>query len=163
MPEDKSSMLSSTCCRWMANVSKCPCVPNRRSKSSTTLGRRRRSCLFGWRIVSTSRMYRCSDDRRTRPSWSNLASRHLVPPIIHRVRIIRRNFATPNRSWFRKWETLFIAFASSNLCSIGTPHIWQTAAQTNWVKLTYECIGIQEDTFFELCQSPAVQFGECNA
>lgn len=28
---------------------------------------------------------------------------------------------------------------------------------------TYQCVGIEEDALFELQQSPAVQFGECNA
>lgn len=95
MPEDKSSMLSSTCCRWMANASRYPCAPNRKSTSSTTLGRRRQNCLFGWQIVSTSRMFHGLDGRRTRPSWNNLASQHLGQPTILRVRIIRRNFAAP--------------------------------------------------------------------
>lgn len=153
MPEDKSSMLSSTCCRWMANASRYPCEPNRKRTSSTTLGRRRQNCLFGWQIVSTSRMLHCLDGRRTRPSWNNLANPHLVQPKIHRVQIIHRNFAEPK--WLSKWLLLFLAFETFGLLLI----IWYIWHMPN----TYKCVSIQENTFFELCQSPAVQFGECNA
>lgn len=95
MPEDKSSMLSSTYCRWMANASRCPYAPNRKSMSSTTLGHRRQNCLFEWQIVSASRMYHGLDDKRKRPNWNNLASQHLGQPQIRRVRTIHRNFAAP--------------------------------------------------------------------
>lgn len=109
-----SSMLLSTYYRRMANVSLYPCVPNRRSMSSTGLDRHRQNCPFEWRIASIFRMYRCLDERRRRPSWNNLASLHLVRPIIHRVQIIRRNFATPNQS-NRKKKNCFVIF--SHFCT----------------------------------------------
>lgn len=94
----KSSMQSSMCCRWTANVWSCPTGPSWRSTSSINLGRRRRSCLSARRIVSIFRTYPNLDGTRIHHCWSSLANRHRGQLTILRDRIIRRSFATPTNT-----------------------------------------------------------------
>lgn len=95
---DMNSMRLSMYCRWMANVLSYQIVPNWRSTSSINLDHRHRSYLFGRQIVWVYRTYPSLDGIRIHRYWSNLASPHLVQPIILHDQIIRRYFATPINS-----------------------------------------------------------------